>query len=287
MKDIVKEIMLSIVSGCIGSTGINADELLIEQSAVNLIGGIWEYFALVGIGMSIIYFLMEINRKLAFERSDFTMLSFAAPFLKFVASIVVITNGGKLIGWIVSAGNAFITWANDTFDPAWTAQEHLSAVVDVMTESLGFFMALALILPAFVMFVVTIVCSLVWKFKALMFKIEMLFRIGISPIALADVYSGQNAQAIRWLKAMLGLGIYGASIIIVVKLGNAIATEGMANELMDTFGITVAADGTVSTTDIDIGVWDLITAFAGMLVVPIAELGVIGAIRSAIKEALA
>ena len=284
MKDIVKDIMLSIVSGCIGSTGIGAESLIISDDIVHLIDGIWEYFALVGIGMSIIYFLMEINRKLAFERSDFTLLSFSAPFLKFVASIIVITNGAQLIAWIVSAGNTFITWANDSFDPAWEAQEHLSACVDQMCESLGFFMALALILPAFVMFVVTIVCSLVWKFKALMYKIELLFRVGISPIALADVYSGQNAQAIRWLKALLGLGIYGASIIIVVKLGNAIATEEMATEIMEVMGVDPA---TGDVSEVDIGVWDMITAFAGMLVVPIAELGVISAIRSAIKEALA
>ena len=153
-----------------------------------------------------------------------------------------------------------------------------------MTDGMGFFLAIALILPAFCMYLVTVVCSIVWKYKALTYKIEVLYRMGISPIALADVYSGQNAQGVRWLKAMLGLGLYAASFIIVVKLGNAIALQEFADSILKYFGDLksgAAMDESAKT------VWGMIGNLAGMLVIPIAELGVISAIRSAIKEALA
>lgn len=284
MKDIVKDILLSVVSACIGSGSLSADSIMIKDTTVEFIKTMWGYFAVAGIAMSIIYFLLEINRKLAFERTDFSMHSFGAPFLKLGASIIVVGNGKSIISWLVKAGNQFITWADTTFDPAWTAQEGLKDVVDQMTDGMGFFLAIALILPAFCMYLVTVVCSIVWKYKALTYKIEVLYRMGISPIALADVYSGQNAQGVRWLKAMLGLGLYAASFIIVVKLGNAIALQEFADSILKYFGELksgAAMDESAKT------VWGMIGNLAGMLVIPIAELGVISAIRSAIKEALA
>lgn len=284
MKDIVKDILLSVVSACIGSGSLSADSIMIKDTTVEFIKTMWDYFAVAGIAMSIIYFLLEINRKLAFERTDFSMHSFGAPFLKLGASIIVVGNGKSIISWLVKGGNRFITWADTRFDPAWTAQEGLKDVVDQMTDGMGFFLAIALILPAFCMYLVTVVCSIVWKYKALTYKIEVLYRMGISPIALADVYSGQNAQGVRWLKAMLGLGLYAASFIIVVKLGNAIALQEFADSILKYFGDLesgAAMDESAKT------VWGMIGNLAGMLVIPIAELGVISAIRSAIKEALA
>ena len=276
MQDIVKDIFLAIVATCLNPASMTFNELRIKQSDVNLLAkDLWGYFAVVGIGMTIIYFLIEINNKLAFERSDFSMRSFGAPFLKLAAAILVLSNGGKLIGYAVGLGNNFIKFAANTYDPAFEAAESVTESIETMTDGIGFFLAIALLLPCFVMMIVSVVCSLVWKYKALMFKLEVFFRLGISPVALADVYSGQNAQAIRWVKAMLGLMLYGASFVVVVKMGNALALKDFADKFIE-----MAEGGRL-------GVWELIGSFAGMLVVPIAELSAIGVIRSAIKEALA
>lgn len=284
MTDIIFEILEACITACVGTTAMSASDITISNDMAHLIDSVWGYFAIVGVGMTIIYFLMEVNRKLAFERNDFSMQSMFAPFLKLAAAIIVLANGGKLIGYIISAGNAAITAANG-WDIAFaaghggestTGAAELIEDMRTMTDGLGFFMAIAMLLPCFCMYIVSIVCSLVWKFKALTYKIEVLFRVGISPIALADIYSGQNAQAIRWCKAMLGVGLYGMSFILVIKLGHAIALQQIVDDVHSFIDTTSGAT-----------VWSLFSHLIMIVIVPIAELGVIGTVRSAIKEALA
>lgn len=285
MTDIIKEILQVVFGMCLGTTGVNVTDIKLDDSALDLIfsdsyGGntLWSYFALVGIGFSLVYFLLELNRKLAFEGNDVTMKTFIAPFLKFAGSYLVLSRGGFIVTRMAGIGNNFVDWANG-YDPGWDliTEDKLNQMAELITDGLGFFVSIGLLLPCLAMMLVTIVCSLVWKFKAISYKIELLFRIGISPIALADIYSGNNSQAVRWCKAMLGTALYGASMIIVIKLGNVLAFQEMMTEWDELLALNFD----------DFSVWELISKVAVCVVVPIAELGAIGAVRTAIKEALA
>lgn len=287
MSAIAVLLMLLVIKQLVGTTMLDPKDLQISLDTAKMINSIWGYFALAGIGLSTIYFLMELNRKYAFEGTDVTLKTFSVPFVKYAASILVLSKGARIIGALVSIGNAFISFVHGKdFEPGKEAYKDLldyltkdSSSIERFFNGVGFFMCLVIIIPLLLGWLVTIVCGLVWKYKALGYKIELLFRMGISPLALADVYSGQNSQAVRWCKSMLATVLYGASFIVVVKLGHAIALKDMVKDFTD-----LLSKGPGSGAD---AVWDLFTSMLKMVVVPIAELGCINAVRQALKEALA
>lgn len=272
--------MVWVLKQLMSSGGLDANDIMISQKMVNMVKQIWDYFALLGIGFSIIYFLMEINRKYAFEATDLTIKTFAVPFIKLVASIGVLSKGGTIIGTLVELGNDFIQFSYSEFKPEQAVFNDLTASLNRIMGGMGFFVALILIIPCLACWIITVVCQLIWKYKALGFKIELLFRVGISPIALADVYSGQNSQAIRWCKSLLATVLYGASFILVYKLGHALVVEEL-KEKMEQFAKFSSIGDTIDAA------WDMLTCMLSFLVIPIAEIGCISAIRTALKEALA
>lgn len=284
MKDIVREILMQVFK--LSANGVQASDIKMNDSVLAFVfttryGGstLWGYFALVGIAFSLIYFILELNRKLMFEGSDFTAKSLIAPFCKLIGSYYVLSRSGFIITRLAGIGNSFVDWAQGYFEATtYTAlsDAQIGTLLDQMCDGIGFFKALALLLPCFVMLLVSLVCSLVWKYKAISYKIEVLYRIGISPIALADVYSGNNSQGVRWCKAMLATTLYGASFILCIALGHMIAFQ----EIVDTMSASDFLDSASS-------VWEMISKVAVIVVVPIAEIGAISAIRSALKEALA
>ena len=58
-------------------------------------------------------------------------------------------------------------------------------------------------LPLLICWGITLALQIVWIYKAIAYKLEVVWRVGITPIALADVYSGQQSHALRYLKNFL------------------------------------------------------------------------------------
>jgi len=121
------------------------------------------------------------------------------------------------------------------------------------------------ILPLLICWVITLVLRLVWIYKAIAYKLEVVWRVGITPIALADVYSGQQSHAIRYLKNFLVLGIYAASMIILPRIAN-----------------TLVLDTTVTINNL----FDAFAMFVEMIMAPFAALGALSLAKTAAKEAL-
>ena len=44
-------------------TGATASQLEITQTSIDFVAGIWDYFILVGIGLTVVYFILDLNRK--------------------------------------------------------------------------------------------------------------------------------------------------------------------------------------------------------------------------------
>ena len=80
-----------------------AGEVLL--STVNVV---WHYLAIIGIGMTLIYFLIEINQKLALEGRDLTLKSIFAPILKLFVAIVILSAGAEIMSWILSLNDIMI-----------------------------------------------------------------------------------------------------------------------------------------------------------------------------------
>ena len=112
---------------------------------------------------------------------------------------------------------------------------------------------------------ITLALQIVWIYKAIAYKLEVVWRVGITPIALADVYSGQQSHALRYLKNFLVLGIYAASMIILPRIANTLVLN------------------TAVTVD---NLFDIFAAFAQMIMAPFAALGALSVAKTAAKEAL-
>ena len=75
----------------------------------SIVKEIYNYLAIAGIAFTLVYFLMEMNEKLALEGRDLTMKSFFAPFLKLMVAIAVISQSGKIVSSIIMFNDTFIT----------------------------------------------------------------------------------------------------------------------------------------------------------------------------------
>lgn len=265
MDEFVSGLLDTIINGA-GTSDAIADSLKINSNIMSFINIIWEYFMIIGIGMTVIYFLMEMNQKLALEGRDINFKSMFAPFLKLMIAIAVLSQGAKIVTWLITYGNTLVDYANTHFITSVTANGSGTGITgEDIISGLGFFSKLLLVIPALLMWVVSLICSLVWMYKAIGFKIELLFKTAITPIALADIYSGQNANAVRWLKGFLGMAIYAMAFIVVPRIGGALAAQELA-----------------SSDDL----WEILGNLAQFLVVPIAEIGCLGAIKQLTKEVM-
>lgn len=279
----MEDIILAMIDAVAELGSLDASSLTFGAGrpvAMNILGQVWDYLALVGIGLSLIYFLLEMNQKLALEGRDLNLKSFFAPFLKLMVSIAVLATGAKIVGALLSLNDSFINAANNALgdlshysDPATV--DLRNSIKDIV-EAHGILYSLALIIPLFACYVISMALCLVWWFKAIVYKLEVLFRVSITPLALCDVYSGQHSNAIRYLKGFLVLGVYAGSMILLPRIGITVG----ANEI-----VTAAQELTADTSAGNI--FGLIKALMMLtFVVPFAALSCSNLARTAAKEAL-
>lgn len=311
IEELINKILETLINNQATITSVS--ELQFNSTVLAYASKVWNYFMIIGIGMTLIYFLMEMNRKLAFEGRDLNLKSMFAPFLKLMAAIAVLSQGANIVSWLLGFHNKLIqqAFSGDTFkaDVADHSIDHaigdatglgdilgdvatiigtdgVGGIGEVFTQlHLGIGVKLTILVIFLFAWLITLVCGLVWSYKALTYKIEFLFRISITPIALADIYSGQNSNAIRWLKGILGTTLFGFSMLIIPRIGGLISYSfimDIATEFYDIVGDGVgeAVGGTISV------LWNMIKGILGLLVVPIAELGCLSAIKQLTKEVL-
>lgn len=157
----------------------------------------------------------------------------------------------------------------------------VQAINENVVGAMGLLALLVFLIPLIACLLVTLVCSFVWWYKAIGYKIEFLFRIGLSPIAAADIYgTGLSSGTMRWLKGLLAMTLYGMAFIIIPKIGLGLAVTDWNKAMTD-----LASGASSGAEQLDL-LWTLIKNMVQLIVVPIAEIGVLGAARTATKEVL-
>lgn len=273
MVEFLNNIAKTIYSAGNGNA-INPSNLKIQTSALTIANNIWSYLCIIGMGMTIIYFLLEINRRMVIEGGDFNFKSLLGPFVKLALSIAILSKGGEIVGWLISFNNGFVDEASkwqiaQDVGASGTSDEWETSIF----EDMSIFQLCLAFLPMLLCWLVSLVVELVYWYKAIAFKIKYLFRIGITPIALADVYSGQNGAAMRWLKGFIGVGLTGVAYIVVPKL----AAEIVLSTLVDD-------DGNSLLTPVVDDLWKFIKSLFLSLLAPIAGLGTLSACEQLAKE---
>lgn len=251
----------------------------IGDSAGTIITTMWGYIETLAIGLTVIFFLMEINRKWVFEGGDVTMKTIAAPFLKLIAAVAVISMSATIFEAIANGNDAFVNWADGAFTDVLTGELETGLGADqsigqIVNEKVGFLQKLILVLPILLSFLISIACNLVFLYKGFLYRIEFIARLMFAPIAMADVYSGQNSNAVRYVKGTLALVLYAVCLIVLPKVTMFIAIGGFQEMIQDM----------VTNTDVD--VLDVILNILKLCVAPIAAIGVTGAAKTLTREAV-
>lgn len=256
MKKMLQEMLQSLM----GAGGAEAKWLIFSTNDAAIMMAMWNGLKIVALAMTLVYFLIEMNRKYALEGGDMTFKSFFAPFLKLVLAIGIISQGAKILGFILELNNAMINAAGNMDDGWFTLsgtaadlsnfkdilkkigiEDHTQASsMDVMVafivdslDAFGVMKLIVLLIPLLLGFIVNLVLKLVWWYKSIMYKLELAFRLGVTPIALADIYSGQSSTAIRYLKGFLALGIYAVALVALAKIATQLAMDEMLKILDD------------------------------------------------------
>lgn len=290
--DIIDWVLIQVMS----MSGASAAELRIDNTMLGAVQGVWDYFIIVGIGLTIIYFIAELNKQWAFEGQTMSLKTMFAPFFKFVIAIILMANAANIFGAIATFNNTFADWSEtamtstmpDTCSSCggklisdnikncpYCGAELSGGIGQTFVDNLGFWEKIIMLFPIIITFAVILICNLVWVYKALCYKVELLARVAFAPIALADCYNGFNANAVRYIKGTIALILYGGTLILLPKLTVMIAMADLAAMMNDL------------TTSISVtGVFDVILAYVKFIIAPIAAIGISGAAKTLTKEAV-
>lgn len=291
MDKILGDFVNYIIKTLLEFTGVTKVWLEIGNGDLAIMQEIWDYFILAGLGMSIVYFILELNRKWAFEGQSLTLKSFFVPFLKLVFSVALMSQAAKLFGAFASFNNAFVDFADGFGSAGFTAT---GGVGEAITSALGFWGKIMLIPILVLTFAVTVLVNLVWAYKGLTYKVEFLARFAFAPIALADIYSGQNANALRYLKGTIALILYGGCLMIIPKMTIQVAISGLSNSFMKFTEVVTAAGEKLGQLVVDDTVlaqaaqapFDIILGLISVAIAPIAAVGLVSAAKQITKEAI-
>lgn len=280
--------------------GCSMNDLTIGNTILEFSSKIWGYFAIVGLGLTMIYFLFEMNQKLALEGRDINIKSFMSPFLKFAIAVILLSQGTKIVGSIIGFHNYTVKKADqmqtialsesdlialngdggnsevtETPDSSITNEQAREKVKEKIS-GMGLWESLAIFPFVLIMYLIQLILSLVWKYKALTYKLEFLWKIGITPVALSDIYNGSHSNAFRWIKGLIATAIYGASFILLVKLGSWVSYGSYVDMVNNVFTDSFSFSAFISQ----------IGYLLSFVIIPFAELGVLSAVKQATKEAL-
>lgn len=286
MQDFIKALLNSIIGA---GTGDIADMLAVEQTLFDSSGAkdIINFIGCIGIGLTLIGFLAEINQKLAFE-GNVTLKSLLIPFLKLFFALIVLSQGGVIIGKAASIGNACIgkikSIASGMAVDASSTIETAIGTVSTASEEFGILILLGMLLCLLIAWILAKAITLVYGYKALVYQVEFIWRIALYPLALADIYSLQHSTAIRYLKGMLALGLYGMALIYMPALASSIGIQNFANELTEAAGKISGGADTMEQAKLMLDC--TVAIIKATVIAPFVGLSGAGLARTAAKEAL-
>lgn len=262
-------------------TGQNMTEAL-KWSDMDLVIAkqIWELLMPLGVGMAIVYFLIEMNHAVFMASNNWTMQTLISPILKFGVCIAVCQYGNRFVSKILGFGNWFVDKASG-FDPY---SYGLSRSFCEAIKALGFIECCLIFVIGILYVIVGYIISLIFLYKAISYKIEVLIRVAITPIVFGDVWDGRNSNAVRWLKKLGGLVLYGGCFILIMRIGFAITTGDVIKGMLGA-ETSDSADGLGEVIEAMVSdIWGLLKGIVMALVVPIAEIGALSAAKQACME---
>lgn len=264
--------------------GMVEDMLYLKTSDLTIANGLWDLFGVLALGLAIMGFIFDLDRAMFMAQGNATMLTWFIPFVKFAGCILVLSNASLITGWILSLNNSLIKSAAALTIEDASGGVSAEAAICGAIEEMTIIPAAFIVAPTLLLvYILSIVPSLIMYYNAVVRKLELILRVGFTPVAMADVYKGADSMTVRWLKKFLALGIYGMGMIAVMKIALQLQVTTLATE----FSKVLGEDGLYNIATEGPGViLGLVTPVLFAVVVLFAEIGACSMIKQAANEAL-
>lgn len=259
-KDFVIEMLNFIITS---DTGMVNNYLTFTEAEGLIMTKIWNYFEVVGVSLTLIFFFIELSKIELEQRGEVTLQSLLAPFLKVVIAFMLIMSGKEIITSFFGFNNGIVEYIEaNSLVVEETPDDPSNGAIEKLVDELGLLPLVMVSLASIILWLLSRLCYLVIAYQAISRKIEMILRAGFTPIAIGDVYRGADGNAVRYLKKFLALCLWGYAMLAIIQIGNFLAVQNMAS----CFG-SVLKGTTLG----------ILTAVLSSLVFPLAEAGMISA----------
>lgn len=216
---------------------------------VNVANNVIEPIAAI---MVLTFFILAMMDKVTTE--NFTLEHVLKEFMKLGIGLYLVTNAIELVTMFIELGNGIIT--SIRFDGVNSA----IAWTDVMPENIisgnwltdGVFAILILAVLLLVVGLVQLIAFLLMKVVVLARILDIAVRTAMSPIALADAFSGNflNSNAMNFIRSFLAVCLQGAFIFIIAyftpslmaaELNNAVDVWAFAGAMCQSIAVSLAS----------------------------------------------
>lgn len=242
--------------------------LKLEQIDADVINVIWNYFQLCGIAIVLIAFCVELSKLSLDMHGEMSALQAFSPILKMLAGVAFICAGKDIVSYVLGFNNAVVDWissrtlfnANDLGSTTGGAE---------WISELGLLECLILFLPLLIIAFISLLIRLVIFYQAASRRIEFDIRAGLTPIAIGDIFKGMDSTAVRYLKKLIALGLWGFAMVAIMQIGCGLQVS-MLSDITSNLG----SGGIEGVAD---AISSIIPALINMIIYPLAEAGMISA----------
>lgn len=284
--DWLENIINTVIEWLTNFGGADVTDMQISTTALSQgFQDVYQYFTIFGVGLALAYFIVELNKQMMFNGQNVTLKQLFVPFLKLIIAIGCCAFATEFFSMLLGFNNQFMRFCgNLTFTTIGTPSnvgftidgfaQALKDPIGFMIKNMSFFAKVMMLIPMIFAFIITLITNLVFDYKALLYKVELLARIMFAPIAVSDIYTGTNSGAVKYVKGTIALVIYGGSLIFVPKLVMGLAFQGAMNSF----------SAIVNSTAPD--VFQFCEALGLLIICPIAAIGLTSVVKQVIREAV-
>lgn len=219
-----------------------------DDIMLTIINMVYESLIILGVGMLIFYFLLDLNKSIFMNGSNVTFQTMITPMLKLGAGYIIIVNGGTLIGYFLSFCNWWTDFCSNTTidagaDSSATFQAEMVSSVREMIDGMGLVPSIIAFLPIVILFILQLVVAVIFMYKAISWKLELSLRIAMAPISFGDIYDGKNSNMLRYLKKILSAVLYAGIMLLVIRFGTVLYVNMFQDISNSLAGITASILG--------------------------------------------
>lgn len=212
----------------------NNSLLKIDTSASywNAFNGFFDAFASIGIGLAVIWVMLDILEKLQIEQLSPEIL--LRIFIKLFMAIMIVANIQPITEGIINVANEMMSKASDT---THIAQEEALGTIYENLKNMGLVKAICLLLQLLIPAIGTMICMLIMLVQMVGRLIEIGIRILFMPIGVSDAFThGTNSPGFRYIKKFFAVCLQGAMLLAVLNIGVFFMGDATINAATQGFG---------------------------------------------------